>query len=200
MMWTWEMCKNNFKGISDSACSPPGPCRWDWFLSLPSAWFHIVTDVQFSRGSISAFRQVRARHGAARGGGGGVQKPNHMRNSREGIQQSLLAAVGAGGWLWAAWLGWTGVLLLIFEKTRLYIFLAHVWGSARLSPMRRIALLTAIFFHLLSIQKCARLCLYYEEYLNKKVTWVKRACKENLEFKFRWQLQLNTAEESEFEI
>lgn len=96
MMWTWEMCKNNFKGISDSACSPPGPCRWDWFLSLPSAWFHIVTDVQFSRGSISAFRQVRARHGAARGGGGGGTKTKSHEELERGNTAKFTS--GCGGW------------------------------------------------------------------------------------------------------
>lgn len=92
MMWTWEMCKNNFKGISDSACSPPEPCRRHWFLSLPSAWFHVVTDVQVSRGSISAFLQVRARHGAAQGG---TNTKSHEELKRGNTAKFTS---GCGGW------------------------------------------------------------------------------------------------------
>lgn len=58
MIWTWEIYKNNFKSISSSSCSPPATRRWYQFLSLPSAWFQVVTNVIFSCGSILAFVQV----------------------------------------------------------------------------------------------------------------------------------------------
>lgn len=122
MIWTWEMQKNNLKSISSSACSPLVICRWHQFLSLPSARFHVTTNVKFSCGSIFAFVQVTVRGRVIQG---------FKLKSQWGAGEDIC---NINLWLW--WLaGGSGALVLMLEKIRLSIFLAYVKGSAYLGSL-----------------------------------------------------------------
>lgn len=82
---------------------------------------------------------------------------------------------------------WSSFFML--KRIRLYIFLAYVQESASLGfgPLWEEFFSNSIFFHLQSIQKHGRICVYCEGYLHKEVTLVERVCKDSLEFSVRQQ-------------